>query len=135
MILIIIIYKLISLDKKQPTLKHAETQTPTLKDAETQTEDVPATVLLDITNSSIKTSPSPRQALATTSPGNNLMQCPVCLDSLKIIKRRRTGRGMMTTLCGHIFCSRCLPASVRASGTCPTCRRVMSNKDYHKIYV
>ena len=93
-------------------------------------------VLLDLTNSSIncmERTAFPRQDLDTTSPGNICLQCPVCLDSLKIVKR--TGRGMVSTVCGHIFCSRCLPTSIKANGSCPTCRRVLSNRDYHKIYV
>jgi len=93
-------------------------------------------VMVDLTNSPVnhldKTFP-PIDMDTTSSPGNLSLQCPVCLDSLKSIKR--TGRGMMSTVCGHIFCSKCLPASIKANGRCPTCRKVLAKKDYHKIFI
>lgn len=69
----------------------------------------------------------------TASPGGVSLQCPVCLDKLKTIKR--TGRVMMSTVCGHIFCNTCLPASIKASSRCPTCRRGLTDKDFHKIFI
>ena len=95
-------------------------------------------VMVDLTNSPIhhldRNPPLPQQDLDTTSsPGIISLQCPVCLDNLKTIKR--TDRGMMSTVCGHIFCSKCLPASIKANGRCPTCRRVLAKKDYHKIFI
>ena len=95
-------------------------------------------VMVDLTNSPInhldRNPPSLQQDLDTTSsPGNISLQCPVCLDNVKTIKR--TDRGLMSTVCGHIFCSKCLPASIKTNGRCPTCRRVLVIKDYHKIFI
>jgi len=72
----------------------------------------------------------------TSSPGGGggiSVQCPVCLESLKSIKK--SGSSLVSTVCGHIFCSRCLPASLRASGRCPTCRRRVGPTEYHKIFI
>jgi len=69
-----------------------------------------------------------------SSPGGAIsLQCPVCLESLKTLKK--SGVCMMSTMCGHIFCSRCLPASLRASGRCPTCRRMIRGGEYHMIFI
>ena len=80
---------------------------------------------------------TPTQDLdTTTSPGGGggiSVQCPVCLESLKSIKR--SGANMVSTGCGHIFCSRCLPARLRASGRCPSCRRKIGAAEYHKIFI
>merc|ERR1712192_158548 len=66
----------------------------------------------------------------TASPGGGgiSVQCPVCLESLKSIKK--SGSSLVSTVCGHIFCSRCLPASLRASGRCPSCRRRIGPTEY-----
>lgn len=80
---------------------------------------------------------NPTQELDTSaSPGGGggiSVQCPVCLESLKSIKK--SGCSMVSTVCGHIFCSRCLPASLRASGRCPSCRRRVGPTEYHKIFI
>jgi len=80
---------------------------------------------------------NPTEELDTTSsPGGGggiSVQCPVCLESLKSIKK--SGSSLVSTVCGHIFCSRCLPASLRASGRCPTCRRRVGPTEYHKIFI
>merc|ERR1719508_31346 len=82
---------------------------------------------LDTTTSDLETTDTPG------SSGGVSVQCPVCLDSLGTIKR--SGAGMVSTVCGHIFCSRCLPASLRASGRCPSCRRMIGTTEYHKIFI
>jgi len=91
-----------------------------------------APVMVDLTNSPSMNIPVP-DLDTTASPGVVTLQCPVCLDSIKSIKRK--GSSMMSTMCGHIFCSKCLPASIRASGRCPTCRGRIGHQDYHKIFI
>jgi len=91
-----------------------------------------APVMVDLTNSPSMNIPVP-DLDTTASPGAVTLQCPVCLDSIKSIKRK--GSSMMSTMCGHIFCSKCLPASIRASGRCPTCRGRIGHQDYHKIFI
>ena len=34
----------------------------------------------------------------------------------------RPGRRVVSSACGHIFCSGCLPRALRPTGRCPTCR-------------
>eukprot|EP00092_Neocalanus_flemingeri_P056865 GFUD01067462.1.p1 GENE.GFUD01067462.1~~GFUD01067462.1.p1 ORF type:complete len:257 (+),score=77.02 GFUD01067462.1:130-900(+) len=75
---------------------------------------------------------------ATDSPSGSggcstSVQCPVCLESVRSIKR--SGADVVSTVCGHIFCSRCLPASLRTSGRCPSCRRKLGAGEYHKLYI
>jgi len=91
-------------------------------------------VMVDLTDS-----PASKVNLSfdlTESPENHSgvsVQCPVCLESLGSIKR--SGCDLVSTVCGHIFCSRCLPASLRSSGKCPTCRRRIGAKEFHKIFI
>ncbi|TKC37076.1 hypothetical protein EI555_009313, partial [Monodon monoceros] len=37
--------------------------------------------------------------------------------------------------CGHVFCSQCLRDSLKNANTCPTCRKKISHKRYHPIYI
>jgi len=92
-----------------------------------------APVMVDLTNSPSMNIPPVPDLDTTASPGTVTLQCPVCLDSIKSIKRK--GSSMMSTMCGHIFCSKCLPASIRTSGRCPTCRGRIGHQDYHKIFI
>jgi len=66
---------------------------------------------------------SPVAADDESSSAGICIRCPVCLDGLPVISS--TGRSLMSTVCGHIFCSRCIPASIRSNGRCPTCRRIL----------
>lgn len=100
-------------------------------------------VMVDLTDSpaniqgvDIMNDNSTHELDTTASPGEGggiSVQCPVCLESLKSIKK--SGCSMVSTVCGHIFCSRCLPASLRASGRCPSCRRRVGPTEYHKIFI
>jgi len=74
----------------------------------------------------------------TTSPGcstvpPSTIQCPVCLDSLSTIRSK--GNNLLSTTCGHVFCSSCLPECVRLHSKCPTCRQKMTNRDYHELFL
>jgi len=100
-------------------------------------------VMVDLTDSpaniqeqDIMNDNSTEELDTTASPGGGggiSVQCPVCLESLKSIKK--SGSSLVSTVCGHIFCSRCLPASLRASGRCPSCRRRVGPTEYHKIFI
>ena len=52
--------------------------------------------------------------------------CPVCMGQLA---------EEMSTKCGHIFCKSCIKASIAAQGKCPTCRRKITMKDTHRVYL
>jgi len=66
-------------------------------------------------------------------PGVCELKCPVCLDGISSIKS--SGRSVMSTVCGHIFCSSCLPDCIRNNHCCPTCRKRLSESDIHPIFI
>uniref|UniRef100_A0A8C5LQM8 Ring finger protein 4 n=1 Tax=Leptobrachium leishanense TaxID=445787 RepID=A0A8C5LQM8_9ANUR len=61
------------------------------------------------------------------------VSCPICLDGYsEIIKSRRL---IVSTKCGHIFCSQCIRDSLKSVSSCPTCRKKLTPKQYHPIYI
>eukprot|EP00092_Neocalanus_flemingeri_P015763 GFUD01017065.1.p1 GENE.GFUD01017065.1~~GFUD01017065.1.p1 ORF type:complete len:292 (-),score=56.74 GFUD01017065.1:114-989(-) len=91
--------------------------------------------------SSPRAESSPSSPLAASPPSASLdsshssasLKCPVCLETFYAIRKR--GSRLVSTTCGHVFCGRCLPACVRTSGQCPTCRRRIGYKDFHPLYL
>jgi len=77
--------------------------------------------------------PLKSQCVAAPSSSVSSPKCPVCLDSFSSIHRR--GNRLVSTLCGHVFCGRCLPACVRTSGHCPTCRTRIGYEDFHPLFL
>jgi len=74
---------------------------------------------------------SPRQAQLV--PSSASLKCPVCLEPFLSIRLR--GSNLVSTICGHVFCGKCLPACVRISGHCPTCRMKVGYDDFHPLYL
>lgn len=70
-------------------------------------------------------------AQARAMPGT--VSCPVCLDSYSEIIE--SGRLMVSTKCGHLFCSQCIRDSLAQAHNCPTCRKKLTQKQYHPIYI
>ncbi|XP_036407328.1 RING finger protein 4 [Megalops cyprinoides] len=68
---------------------------------------------------------------ARATPGT--ISCPVCLDTYGEIVG--SGRLVVSTRCGHLFCSQCLRDSLAKSHACPTCRKKLTHKQYHPIYI
>uniref|UniRef100_A0A8C7GY93 E3 ubiquitin-protein ligase RNF4 n=1 Tax=Oncorhynchus kisutch TaxID=8019 RepID=A0A8C7GY93_ONCKI len=68
---------------------------------------------------------------ARSTPGT--VSCPVCMDSYAEIIE--SGRLVVSTKCGHLFCSQCLRDSLSRSHTCPTCRKKLTHRQYHPIYI
>jgi len=89
------------------------------------------------TNQSPPSSPTPEllqsPSNTSSSPSSASLKCPVCLEAFSSIRRR--GSRLVSTLCGHVFCGKCLPACVRTSGQCPTCRRKLGYQDFHPVYL
>jgi hypothetical protein len=54
------------------------------------------------------------------------LKCPVCLDDLK---------DPTSTTCGHLFCWRCIQISVSDFKHCPTCRKKLTRKAIHRIFI
>merc|ERR1719186_1757119 len=61
------------------------------------------------------------------------IQCPVCMESLTSLKSK--GYHLLSTTCGHIFCSNCLPECVRLNSHCPTCRQKLTSREYHELFL
>lgn len=76
--------------------------------------------------SSVQTNSSSRSTPGTIS-------CPVCLDSYSEITE--SGRLVVSTKCGHVFCSQCLRDALTSSHTCPTCRKRLTHRQYHPLYI
>jgi len=68
-----------------------------------------------------------------TSSGTSSLNCPICLDSFKEMKKK--GKQLASTICGHVFCVPCVSYCVRINGQCPTCRRRLPINGYHPIYL
>ncbi|MPC15691.1 E3 ubiquitin-protein ligase RNF4 [Portunus trituberculatus] len=62
-----------------------------------------------------------------------LVRCLVCLESLASIKR--LSRDICSTVCGHLFCSTCIKTVVEMNKRCPLCRRRLTKKKYHVIFL
>lgn len=92
-------------------------------------------------------------------PTPGTISCPICLDSycevtfntsvanldgrlnsalwldcwcLQIVD---SGRLVVSTKCGHVFCSQCLRDALTSSHMCPTCRKRLTHREYHPLYV
>ncbi|KAG8508647.1 E3 ubiquitin-protein ligase RNF4, partial [Galemys pyrenaicus] len=61
------------------------------------------------------------------------VSCPICMDGYSEIVQ--SGRLIVSTECGHVFCSQCLRDSLKSANTCPTCRKKIGHKRYHPIYI
>lgn len=68
-----------------------------------------------------------------SSGSSGTVSCPICMDNYAEIVH--SGRLIVSTTCGHIFCSHCLDNSLKSVKFCPTCRKKLNNKQYHPIYI
>lgn len=66
---------------------------------------------------------SPRQEIS----------CPICMDNKKQIQR--SGRQLISTVCGHVFCEPCIKASITTQRCCPTCRKKLTQRQIHPLYI
>nr|XP_057914338.1 RING finger protein 4 [Doryrhamphus excisus] len=71
------------------------------------------------------------QSSARWTPGT--ISCPVCMDSYS--EMVDSGRLVVSTKCGHVFCSQCLRDALSRSHTCPTCRKRLTPRQYHPLYI
>jgi len=85
-------------------------------------------ILTPITPSS--TSSNSTAPLSTVSKSNyqqlGQLECPVCLDKMKQVT---------ATVCGHLFCLKCIRQVIDTNPQCPLCKRKLKHKDIHPIYV
>uniref|UniRef100_A0A914UMI2 RING-type E3 ubiquitin transferase n=1 Tax=Plectus sambesii TaxID=2011161 RepID=A0A914UMI2_9BILA len=62
--------------------------------------------------------------------------CPICFDDSATVTKE--GRQMMSTTCGHVFCNSCIKGLFVAGGKtaeCPKCRKKISLKQIHPIFL
>ncbi|XP_007421930.1 E3 ubiquitin-protein ligase RNF4-like [Python bivittatus] len=69
----------------------------------------------------------------SSSHRSGTVSCPICMDGYSEIIQN--GRLIVSTKCGHVFCSQCLRDSLRNANSCPTCRKKLGYKQYHPIYI
>nr|XP_045375823.1 E3 ubiquitin-protein ligase RNF4 isoform X2 [Camelus bactrianus] len=74
-----------------------------------------------------------REEAATGPRPSGTVSCPICMDGYSEIVQN--GRLIVSTECGHVFCSQCLRDSLKNANTCPTCRKKINHKRYHPIYI
>ncbi|NXW68447.1 RNF4 ligase, partial [Hirundo rustica] len=70
--------------------------------------------------------------LYNTRPSASLL-CVICMSCYSQIVQ--SGRLVVATMCGHIFCSECLPVALETTGMCPTCRMELTSDLYFPIYL
>jgi hypothetical protein len=66
------------------------------------------------------------QQLPTPETKKTSIKCSVCLDNIS---------HPTSTICGHLFCEACIMLAVRQTKHCPTCRRPLNTRQFHRIYL
>lgn len=67
------------------------------------------------------------QAKNPTVPA--VFRCTICLAE----PEKETS--LSSTTCGHIFCSSCIEANLKHNGSCPICRKRLTRKAIHRIFL
>ncbi|XP_067657304.1 E3 ubiquitin-protein ligase RNF4-like [Haliotis asinina] len=98
------------------------------QDSDSEDEDLPA---FDTTGTPYR--PSGEGSGVVTSPQHITITCPICMDDDKQI--RRSGRQIMSTTCGHLFCDECIGQAIRAQHCCPTCRKRLTHRQTHPLFL
>ncbi|XP_061408740.1 E3 ubiquitin-protein ligase RNF4 [Lethenteron reissneri] len=74
-----------------------------------------------------------QRAEKPASEPETTISCPLCLDELNQV--HMSGRLMCSTVCGHVFCSVCIRDAIKTMAKCPFCRKKLTLKQYHPIYI
>ncbi|KAJ0400383.1 hypothetical protein ATCC90586_008496 [Pythium insidiosum] len=53
------------------------------------------------------------------------LKCSICLDVLQ---------DMSSTICGHIYCGKCIRLAIHMTHKCPLCQRPLRPKDMHPLF-
>ena len=65
---------------------------------------------------------------ASSPADGDRMECPICLKPIK-------NQGASSTVCGHLFCSKCIENAVQARGLCPSCNAEIDINKVHRVYL
>jgi hypothetical protein len=88
-------------------------------------------LVIDIVDTPETNSIPPKVVEAVPEPVKKIpkepkFSCPVCMNELV---------NASSTICGHIFCQKCIKASIQAQKKCPTCRRKLTMSNFHRVYL
>ena len=86
-------------------------------------------------SSSLTSSHFPSSAISSphNSTGKLSITCPVCMDQASLFER--SGRKLVTTTCGHVFCDSCIRNAISSLHKCPVCSKKLSLKQYHRLFI
>ncbi|KAH0462111.1 hypothetical protein IEQ34_009686 [Dendrobium chrysotoxum] len=70
--------------------------------------------------------PNPATWEASAPNKEHNISCPVCLGTLN---------EPSTTTCGHLFCRSCIETAILKQKKCPTCRRKLTKRNFHRVYL
>ena len=89
------------------------------------------------TTPSVSLSASKPSASYSPSPGKSVgkasISCPVCMDRASVFES--TGRKLVTTNCGHIFCDECIRQAISSLHKCPVCNKKLTLRSYHRLFI
>ena len=97
---------------------------------------LPASALSVVSTSSAVAAAAPTASQpppATSSSSSSGISCPVCFDDQAEIKG--DDRHLIATNCGHVFCNTCIKDAIKSQKKCPTCRKKLGAKSYHKLFL
>ncbi|XP_048585055.1 E3 ubiquitin-protein ligase RNF4 isoform X2 [Nematostella vectensis] len=88
----------------------------------------------DVTNDQASNAPSrSRDTSADDKNARKTITCPICMDDDEAIKKRK--RQLTSTVCGHVFCDKCIKNAVKIQKKCPTCRKDLTLRQLHPIFL
>ncbi|XP_072027270.1 E3 ubiquitin-protein ligase RNF4-like [Amphiura filiformis] len=67
------------------------------------------------------------------STPKRVITCPVCMEDERTI--HASGQHLTSTTCGHVFCNQCIRAAIATQHKCPTCRKRLTIKQIHQIFL
>ncbi|NXS26802.1 RNF4 ligase, partial [Pomatostomus ruficeps] len=82
---------------------------------------------------SLQSLPILSSSVSSSAQPGVVIRCPICMEFYSEIMQ--SGRLIVATMCGHIFCSACLPVALETIGVCPTCRAELTPEMYIPIYL
>ncbi|XP_055677973.1 E3 ubiquitin-protein ligase RNF4-like [Lutzomyia longipalpis] len=71
--------------------------------------------------------PPPSKAPATSQP-SGIPPCVICFEDM--INRRPH-----STICGHVFCQKCIMTAIQSTKKCPVCRKGLTQKSIHPLFM
>jgi hypothetical protein len=89
-------------------------------------------LMVDLTAITSSNNSSPHNGIEDISTSKETLshisglQCQICMDKIQ---------EPAATDCGHVFCYLCIQYALTASPKCPLCRKSLTRKKIHKLYI